>query len=134
MAEIKVSNVGEETSPHKEFGLSNLYAGDPFNSLCVFLYVFFRPLLLGVVSPHLLGEIFPRFQSVLVNFSLFFPRFQSGLVNFSQFQSVFVNFSQFQADHTRQKHRKLLPTERWGVSRAEGAEEWPWQTKKRKDV
>ena len=38
---------------------------------------------------------FPRFQSVLANFSRFFPRFQSTLVDFSQFQSVLVNFSQF---------------------------------------
>ena len=35
-----LENLGEETPPptYKEFGLSNLYAGDPFNSLCAFLY------------------------------------------------------------------------------------------------
>ena len=53
----------------------------------------------GVVSPHLLGEIFrtilvnfsrffPRPQSVLVNFSRFFPRLHSDLVSFSHLQSV----------------------------------------------
>ena len=61
---------------------------------------------LGVVSPHLPGEIFranlvnfsrffPRLQSFLVNFSRFFPRLHSVLVNLSQFQSVLINFSQF---------------------------------------
>ena len=51
---------------------------------------------LGVVSPHLPGEIFPSFS---VGFSRFFPRFQSVLVNFSRlfprFQSILVSFSQF---------------------------------------
>ena len=61
---------------------------------------------LGVVSPHLPGEIFRAisvifsqcesiFRSFSVNFSRFFPRFLSVLVNFSQFQSALVDFSQF---------------------------------------
>ena len=54
------------------------------------------------------------FESSSVSFSRFFPRFQSVLVNFSQFQSVLVSFSQFQADHTRQKRRNFLPIGRWG--------------------
>ena len=58
--------------------------------------------LLGVVSPHLPGEIF---RAILVNFSLvfsqlesilvvFFPRLHSILVNFIQLQSALINFSQ----------------------------------------
>ena len=62
----------------------------------------FRKPVLGVVLPHLPGEIFratfSHFQSILVsvplifrqfvNFSRFFPHFQSTLVNFSRFESV----------------------------------------------
>ena len=45
--------------------------------------------LLGVVLPHLPGEIL---RAVLVNFSRFFPRPQSILVDFPLFS---VSFSQF---------------------------------------
>ena len=58
--------------------------------------------------------MFPRFHSVLVNFSRFFPRFQSALVNFSQFQSVLVNFCQFLPGHTRQKRRNFLTDRKVG--------------------
>ena len=47
---------------------------------------------LGVVSPHLPGEIL---RVVLVDFSRFsrvFPRFQSILVNFSRFSLVLNQF------------------------------------------
>ena len=51
---------------------------------------------LGVVSPHLPGEIFraifSHFQSLLVNFSRLFPRSQSFLVNFNRFSLVFSQF------------------------------------------
>ena len=52
-------------------------------------------LLLGVVSPHLAGEIF---RAILVVFCRFFPRSQSALVNFSRFFSRFpVSYSQFES-------------------------------------
>ena len=39
-----LENKAEEAPPHKELGLSNLYAGDPFNSLCGYsLCAFFAP-------------------------------------------------------------------------------------------
>ena len=42
---LLLENKGEEACPHKELGLSNLYAGGPFNSLCGYsLCAFFRPL------------------------------------------------------------------------------------------
>ena len=42
---LSLENKGEEASPpHRELGLSNLYAGDPFNSLCGYsLCAFFAP-------------------------------------------------------------------------------------------
>ena len=93
----------------------------PFQSFLalVHFWVLFRPPSGRNLQGHFshfsqFESSFPRFESVFVNHSRFFPRFQSVFVNFSQFQSVFVNFSQLQADHTRQKHRKFLPTGRWG--------------------
>ena len=48
---------------------------------------------LGVASPHLEDKIL---RAALVNFSRFFPRFHSVLVNFSQSQlALVVNFGQF---------------------------------------
>ena len=46
---------------------------------------------LGVVSPHLPGEIL---RAVLVKFGQFFPSFS---VSFSQFKSFSLIFSQFQS-------------------------------------
>ena len=59
---------------------------------------------LGVVFPHLPGEIFRAIQSILVKCSRFFLVLLEDLVNFhqislnfSQLQSISVNFSQFQS-------------------------------------
>ena len=56
--------------------------------LCYMFIGFLLPRSLGVVSPHLPGEIL---RAVFVNFSRSFPRFHSALVNFNRF------FPQFQS-------------------------------------
>ena len=47
MAVLLLENKGEEGPPHKELGLSNLYAGGPSILYVVFRYVLFSPPRLG---------------------------------------------------------------------------------------
>ena len=52
-----LENKTEEAPPHKELGLSNLYAADPFNSLCGYsLCAFFTPQ--GGAQSNLSGDTF----------------------------------------------------------------------------
>ena len=44
---LLLENKTEEAPPHKELGLSNLYAGDPFISLCGYSLCAFSPPILG---------------------------------------------------------------------------------------
>ena len=54
---------------HKELGLSNLYAGDPFNSLCGYsLCAFFRPLYFSKVASK--QDLGGRFGYLLFIFSV----------------------------------------------------------------
>ena len=50
-----LQNIGEEGPPHKELGLSDLYAGGPFDSLCGYsLCVFFAPEFSDKTKAHII--------------------------------------------------------------------------------
>ena len=79
---------------------------------------------MGVVLPHLLGEvfrgtvsqslsIFPSLSGKISQCSPEFSEFSSVLVNSKHFLSILVQFSQFYAGHAGQKCTNILTTGMW---------------------
>ena len=59
MGVLPLENKGEEAPPHKELGLSNLYAGGPSILYVLFLYVLFAPPILEdhpFVNPRIVAK------------------------------------------------------------------------------